>query len=259
LQILQFAAAALMAGAVALVSRSLALLSRSGAWAAFALGTLVFGLGGWRAALPLLAFFASSSVLGRLRRWLRPGLRFAKDGPRGARQVAANSGVAAFSLLLSVVSAHASSGYWAAIYAAALASANADTWATEIGGLSSKEPRLITTMRRVPAGVSGAISLQGVVASAAGAALVGVSACWLPGFSMRLLLIVSAAGVAGMLCDSLLGAMLQARYQTADGAISEERGEGSKRVSGLTWLNNDGVNFTASAIAASIACALCGK
>lgn len=148
----------------------------------------------------LLAFFVSSSLLSR------------KHSTRNERQVLANGGVAAVAALL---------GSWPG-FAGALAAANADTWATEIGGRSSTDPRLITTWQRVPAGTDGGMTLVGTLGGVAGAALIaGVSyVVGNPAFTM-----LTTAGVFGMLLDSLLGASLQGKVR---------------------WIDNDAVNLVAT-------------
>jgi len=70
-------------------------LSRSGATAAFAIGTLTFGFGGWQLTVVLLAFFSSSVALGRIGRARKKTLTdIGKSGARDAWQVLANGGIA---------------------------------------------------------------------------------------------------------------------------------------------------------------------
>ena len=118
--------------------------------------------------------------------------------------------------------------------AAALAEAAADTVASEIGQTRGRTAVLITTWEAVPAGTDGGITFPGTVAGAA-AALAIASVCvfgrllpvtrlWLP----------AAAGFAGMLTDSVLG------------AACERHG----------WINNEGVNFLSTLTAAGLAYAL---
>ena len=61
---MQFVLGFLLALAIAAAARLLRSLSYSGAVAATVLGTIVYGFGGWQAALILIAFFVSSSLLG---------------------------------------------------------------------------------------------------------------------------------------------------------------------------------------------------
>ena len=151
----------LLASIIAFAARRVKALSRSGEIAALVLGTVIFGLGGFGWALLLLTFFISSSVLSRLfgRRKRSLDEKYAKGSERDAWQVLANGGVAGIFALLHAFYP-AETWPWVGC-AAALAAANADTWATELGVLSPTAPRLITTGRPVEPGTSGGIELDG--------------------------------------------------------------------------------------------------
>ena len=141
--------------------------------------------------------------------------------------------------------------------AGSLAAAAADTWGTEIGTLSAQDPRLITSGRRVPAGTSGGVTAAGLTASAVGAIFVAAVAALLgwPGSVARAALL---GGITGALADSLLGALWQARRRCPVCNSPTERtvhGCGARTVhaSGLSWLDNDGVNFLSGGVGAGIA------
>ena len=168
--------------------------------AALAVGVATIYGFGWRGLAMLLAFFVSSSLLST------------KHTSRNARQVVANGGVAALAAL-------AGNWLW---FAGALATANADTWATEIGSRSSTMPRLITTGRSVPAGTDGGMTLLGTVGGITGAGFIAAVLLVLEG---RGALMIAVAGVFGMLLDSLLGATVQGKVR---------------------WMDNDAVNLTAT-------------
>ena len=234
----------LAAAAISLVSARIRLLSTSGAMAAFFVGTVVFALGGWRAALPLIVFYVSANAWGRWRRDRKAKIALEKGGPRDAWQVLANGGLP----MLAVLAAFFQSSHgalWHLVYIAALAEGNADTWATEIGAASSERPRLITTMKPVAVGRSGAVSLTGMAAALAGAILVGISALPLfnAGHLAKEITIAAGAGLAGAVFDSLLGATVQ--FEPRDGSYD-----------GIRWIGNDLVNFL-SGLLACIAAALC--
>jgi uncharacterized protein (TIGR00297 family) len=188
-------------------------LTGRGAAAALAVGlATIYGFG-WRGMALLLAFFVSSSLLTRAA---------AGGGRRNARQVLANGGVAALAAL---------AGNWT-WFAGALAAANADTWATEIGSFSPTPPRLITNGTRVPAGTDGGMTLLGTVGGVAGAGLIAGLAGVLPRASGPgstnpgwVVIAVATAGVVGMLLDSLLGATVQGK---------------------IRWMDNDAVNLAAT-------------
>ncbi len=242
-------------------------LSRSGALAAILLGTAVFGLGGLPWAALLLGFFISSSLLSRLFRRRKQSLeeKFSKGSQRDAAQVAANGGIAG-ALALAQVVFPASPLPWLAA-AAALAAANADTWATELGVLSPVKPRLITSGKVVEMGTSGGLTPLGTLAALAGAAFIALLAGLFPPSGMKVAplwaaLLVTLAGFLGSLIDSLLGATVQAIYTCPRCAKETERhplhscGTPTLPFRGWRWLNNDGVN-AACTLSAAGAAALC--
>lgn len=224
-------------------------LTTDGAVAATAVGSLVFRLGGVPGASALLAFFVSASALSRLgrARKARGPLAQAKGAQRDAAQVLANGGVAAACLGLG-----ARGGFLGA-----LAAANADTWATELGMLAAGRPRLITTLRPVETGRSGGVTWAGLLASLGGAGVVG--AAW--AITTRQVAAVGVAIIAGMVgsvVDSFLGATVQGLYRcTRCGALSEDAtharcGGRGELLSGLSWIGNDAVNALATASGALV-------
>lgn len=244
----------MLAVVVAFGAYSVGSLSRSGAWAAVAVGTLTFGVGGVLPAVLLLLFFFSSSGLSRVggARKRSVAAAFSKGGRRDHGQVLANGALAA---LLSVGYGLTGGGLWLAGLAGALAAVNADTWATELGVLARQEPRRITTGERVAAGTSGAVSLPGVLAALGGALGIGLPAGVALG-RPALAGVLALAGLAGSLFDSLLGATLQAIYFCPACGKETERhplhgcGSPTRPLRGWRWLDNDGVNFAASLVGA---------
>ncbi len=221
-------------------------LTRSGALAAWGVGAVVFGVGGWTAAGALLAFFVSSTALSRWRKKRKDALGYEKGGRRDAGQVLANGGVAAACLLLTSFGVKAGM----LLFLAALAAANADTWATEIGSALGGQPFDIRTGRKANAGESGAVSLPGTAAALGGAAVLGLFAG-----SGVAGLIVMAAGFCGALLDSLLGAAVQAQWRDPlDSSRWTERPQPYPPERGWPWLGNDWVNVfcTLSAVVLAV-------
>lgn len=243
-----------------LVAWLLGSLSKSGAIGAAVTGGLIFGLGGVPWATLLLLFFISSSLLSKTFPGKKSAFRekFSKSSQRDWGQVLANGGVGTLLVVLMVFLPD-KIWIWCA-YAGAIASVNADTWATEWGVLSSHPPRLITTCKRVVPGTSGGISAQGMLATLAGASLIGITAAGFSskGWDWAILLAVTLGGVCGSLFDSLLGATTQAIYYCPRCDKETERypqhscGTGTTQVRGWKWLDNDWVNFLASAFGALV-------
>lgn len=225
-------------------------LTPGGLAAALAVGAAVaWGLG-WQGLVLLFAFFLSGSLLTQLAERRAPR--------RTARQVIANGGVAAVAALC---------GAWS-VTAGALAAAAADTWATELGAFSPLAPRLITTGARVTRGASGGITALGTAGGVAGALVIAALAAWLrprgvapgsvyPGHTQTLL-VLTVAGVAGMLADSVLGATGQGKYECPACDARFERGstvchEPVRLTKGWRWLDNDAVNLAATLVGAAVA------
>lgn len=244
------------AATLSLAAQRLGALSRDGALAATIVGALTFVAGGIRWSALLVAFFLSSSVLSHLPA-ATPDDIGTKSARRDATQVLANGGVAAVCALFAIFN-HAN--LWATPFAAAVAGATADTWATEIGRRVSSRPRLITTGRAVPPGTSGAVSGMGSLAATFGALFVAATTgLALPSVAP---LTVAVAGVAGSFVDSVLGATVQeVRRCPHCGSATEQRvhrmcGTRTDIIRGVPGVQNDAVNALATAAAAIIAVAI---
>jgi uncharacterized protein (TIGR00297 family) len=261
---LQFLVGLGLAGLIALAACRVRSLDRSGAWAAALLGALIFGLGGWQAAFVLLAFFISSSLLSRLfkRQKEDAEAEFAKGGQRDAWQVLANGGLAA-AFLIPHALAPEQTWPWLG-FAGALAAANADTWATELGTLNPGPPHLITNLgKRIERGASGGVSWLGTLAALGGAALIALAAGLVStGGGILFFAAVTASGLIGSLVDSLLGATVQAMYFCPLDRKETEKhplhGCGTRTVPlrGWKWMNNDSVNFLCTAAGGALAVGL---
>ncbi len=234
-----------LAAVVAAAAYRARALTRSGAFAAWGIGAVVFGVGGWSAAGALLTFFGTSTALSRWRKKRKDALGYEKGGRRDAGQVLANGGVAAACLLLTLFGVT----HGTLPFLSALAAANADTWATEIGSALGGQPFDLRTGRKASAGESGAVSLPGTAAALGGAALLGLFAGgWAAG------VIVTLAGFFGALLDSLLGAAVQAQWHDPlNPARWTERPQPSPPERGWRWLGNDWVNVCCTLAAAALA------
>lgn len=243
----------ILIGYVAYRRRSL---SQSGWLGAVLTGTLTFGFGGWTWGCALVFFFVTSSLLSRYRHTQKEriaGEKFEKGGQRDLMQALANGGIGA--LLALIYGLSNEPPLLLAMYAGTIGTVIADTWATELGVLARQPPRLITTLRLAPPGTSGAVTMAGTLAGAAGALLIGgvmtllewlERAAWSP----WLMLVAVVGGVVGSLVDSLLGATLQASYRNYQGHETERandpHGTPHPLIRGWRWMNNDAVNCLSS-------------
>ncbi len=232
-------AASLLASAAAW---RLGALSPDGALAAVAVGTTVAGAGDWMWAVLLVVFVAAASCASALPPRPQPPRRT-------ARQVLANGSVAALAALLHPQPVAA------AVFAGAVAAAWADTWATEFGVRYGGTPRTLWGWRVAAPGLSGGVTWAGTAAGVAAALCCGLAASVL---GVAPAGPTAAAGVAGMLVDSLVGGTLQAQFRcTRCGRVGETAacgcGAPARPVRGLRWLDNDVTNLLATASGGGLA------
>ncbi len=261
-----------LSGLIAFAAYRRGSLSRSGVAGAMIVGTAIFGFGGWVWGMLLVIFFVLSSLLSHYRETAKADLaeKFDKGHRRDLGQTLANGGAGA--LLALAYWLHPSPALLAA-FVGAMATVNADTWATELGVLSRRPPRLVTTWQAVERGTSGGVSGLGTLAALAGALTIGLAALVCsaldglfggPGFALAGWTLLPAAllgGLAGSLVDSLLGATVQAIYYSARRHKETEKridpdGTPNARRRGWRWLNNDGVNFVSSLAGALVGVAM---
>jgi uncharacterized membrane protein len=205
---------------------------------------------GWQGGAVLAAFFVSSNLISRLvPRDAQPAID-PKSDRRDHWQVYANGAAAAAGGAIGVVAPEL--GLW--LVTAALSAAAADTWATTVGCRSRVAPRRIWSRRLAPAGSSGGVTSLGTAGAAVGALVVAGTAAVASG-TPSLFPVGTLIGFLGMIVDSTLGALAQGRFHCpACNVGSEWRvhrcGAATVREGGLAWMNNDGVNFLATALAA---------
>jgi uncharacterized protein (TIGR00297 family) len=243
-----------LAALFSLLALALKALNPAGTVAAFVVGTLVFAIGRVNGALALVTFFITSSLLSRIRTASKCKARdlSEKGVTRDMGQALANGGVPLILLIASMFNPC----WWSYMFfLAALASATADTWATEIGTLFRAKPFSIRSFSRVPPGSSGAVSGAGTAAAATGSSVIALFAGFYGqtgGFSLFSFIAVAVSGFAGCIVDSLLGATAQAQFGSPEGGLIESPSDGAQLVRGVYWMRNDMVNFISSASAAVI-------
>lgn len=250
---LRLLAGAVAAAVVAVAAWRAGSLSARGAASAFVVGWIACAAG-WEWAALLLVFFIAGSALSRLpsERAVEVEQIVEKGARRDAVQVLANGGIFALAAAGTLLWP---SAFWAAAAIGALAAATADTWATEVGTRLGGAPRSILDWGLVRRGTSGAVTPAGLLASVAGAALIGAVARAL---EVAGLMPVLLGGVGGALADSLLGATVQERRRCDSCGMATERrihtcGTPSRPAGGIAFVDNDVVNFIATAVGALIA------
>ncbi|MFH0713798.1 MAG: DUF92 domain-containing protein [Candidatus Micrarchaeota archaeon] len=194
---------------------------------------------------------------------------FAKGATRDLMQVFANGAGAA---ILAVIYYFYPHDVVFLAFAVVLATVNADTWATELGILSRSKPVLITNFKTVRRGVSGAVSIYGLLAAFIGSLLIALGAVLfiyfdsvyfgsifrVPGGVYLFVAVVSVFGVLGSLVDSILGAVVQIMYYCKKCRKETERtvhrcGRHTVYYKGIKFFDNDVVNLISSLVTGLLA------
>jgi uncharacterized protein (TIGR00297 family) len=246
------------AGTVALLAWRAGSLSGSGAGAALIVGTVCLTAGrAWGVFLVLWFVLASlASKVGQRAKEAATGDVVAKGGPRDALQVLANGGVYAAAALVALVRPELAA-VAAALGAAALVAAGADTLATETGTLSKGRPWSLRTGGFVPTGSSGAVSVPGSAGMLLAALGFALSAYGVGLIPMTAVAPVALAGVAGAVVDTIVGAWWQARRWCPSCERETEQarhrcGAATVPYRGVSWLGNDAVNLICTVAGAAV-------
>lgn len=234
-------------------------LTTSGAAAAFVVGLAVYAGFGAKGLFLLGIFFATSSFWSNYKSAAKRTLeeKLAKGATRDWRQVFANGGMAA---VFSILYLFYQDQILLLGFMVSLASANSDTWASEIGSLSKRAPIYIRTFKRVDKGTSGAVSMLGSTAALLGALTIAVVGFLLFKPAPLVLALVFIFGYLGNVIDTLFGAFIQQVYACRQCGIETEKrfhcGQPTSQIKGISLMDNDMVNFLSGLFAAMLAIAL---
>ena len=223
-------------GVLISVAQRFPVLTRAGWCHAGLLGTVLWGSLGWRGWLAVVAYLVLGSLVTKLgfARKLDLGLAEARGGRRGPENVW-GSAFTGLVLAMLIAAGLGSERLLLIGFAASFAAKLADTFGSEIGKRWGRNTLLITTLRPVPAGTEGAVSVEGTLASAAGSLLMTLVMALLGLLSSAsAVVLVSVVGLLSTLLESLLGATGQGRWP---------------------WLSNELVNGLQTAWAALLAMA----
>jgi len=229
------AIAALVTLFFGILARKLRGVSRSGAIAGMVVCFLLYAGAGPGAFAGLVSVFVLTWLATRVgyHKKRRMGTAEPLNG-RTAQQVLANLGVAA-----ACAGLYPATGKQVLLLgvASALSEAAGDTASSELGQALSERVLLITSWKQVPAGTDGGISVVGTLGGIMAACVVSL-VCAVTGLlPARWLGIAVTGAVVGIIADSYLGALFERRK----------------------LLNNEGVNFLSTAVAAGVAMLLAAR
>jgi len=223
---------------IAVIASLAGWMDRPGALSAVVVGVAITVGLGLPGLMVMIAFFVIGTAATKLgyREKAARGIAQEKGGARGWRNAWANGGVPALLALLAGAAAMrpgaGTMGLLLAVaYAAAVATAAADTCSSEVGKAYGRRTFLVTTFRPVAPGTEGAVSLEGTTAGVLGGAVVGAVGAVAGLYAWPLAVVVAAAGLLGSLAESVVG------------TVAERKG----------WMGNDLLNAFNTAAGAGIA------
>ena len=178
-----------------------------------------------------------------------------KGGIRGIKQVLANGAAGCFCIFLYRITGE--SAFLIAYYAS-IFEVMADSIASDVGVLSKRPPRDICTWKVVSRGISGGVSVLGLLASGLVCVAGGLAAGAILHSSLKDIMIIILAPYLGMLTDSVIGSLIQVKYTCCVCGIQTERTEhcGKKTMisGGCKKISNSMVNTICTVVAAIAAC-----
>ena len=177
-----------------------------------------------------------------------------RSGARGIVQVIANALAATIAAVVGFI---LKKPELMMVYAAALTECLADSLASDVGVLSKKDPVDICRMKRIKRGLSGGVSLLGTLSALAGCVWMFLISWIFFGLSLDLFIVIIVIPMVGILIDSILGSLVQAKYECAVCGKSTEKtfhcGEKANHVGGIRLINNDAVNIISNFVTAILA------
>lgn len=220
-------------GVLALAGYSARSVNFSGALGGWFLGTILILGAGWPMYVALLAFFVIGTVTTKLgyARKAKLGLAQEGGGRRGFSHAFSNVGVAAIcAIAVSRLSRVDESPFEWMMLAylmgiASLATAAADTTASEIGQWIGRRAFLPLTLRRVAVGTEGAISIEGTLAGVVGGFLVALAAVAALHYGLDLdpgaiaIALVTACAFLGSYLESIAGSWNRKRISLVPNGV----------------------------------------
>lgn len=207
--------------------------SFSGAIGGWFLGTILILGAGWPMYVALLTFFIIGTAATKLgyQRKAKLGLAQEGGGRRGFSHAFSNVGVAAIcAIAVSRLSrVDASPLEWMTLAylmgIASLATAAADTTASEIGQLIGRRAFLPLTLKRVPVGTEGAISIEGTLAGLVAGFVVALAAVTSMQYGLELSVtplaipLVTASAFLGSYLESIAGSWNRKRISPVPNGV----------------------------------------
>ncbi|ELS01536.1 TIGR00297 family protein [Xenococcus sp. PCC 7305] len=201
---------------------------------AWVLGVLVWGTLGWRGYTVVMFYFLVGSAVTKIGMAEKEaaGIAEKRSGMRGPENVWGSALTATICALMTIFFDSPLQELLILGYVASFATKLSDTSASEVGKAYGKSTFLITTLKPVPKGTEGAISLEGTVAGMVASIAIAMIAYLLGMINPWGIICCIVAAFIATNIESLIGATLQEQWQ---------------------FLTNEVVNFVNTTIGAIVA------
>ena len=201
---------------------------------AWLLGVLVWGTLGWQGYAVVMFYFLVGSGVTKIGMAEKEaaGIAEKRSGMRGPENVWGSALTATICALMTIFVESPLKELLILGYVASFATKLSDTTASEVGKAYGKSTFLITTLKPVPRGTEGAISLEGTVAG-----MIASIAIAIIGY------LVGMINFVGIIC-CILAAFIATNIESLIGATLQERWQ---------FLTNEVVNFINTTIGAIVA------
>ncbi len=207
------------------VFRRYPIMTKSGWMSAGILGTLLWGSLGWKGWISVVLYLLLGSLVTKIgfKYKNKLGIAEKRGGRRGPENVLGSASTGLF-LALMIELNLANLILLKLGFAASFAAKLADTFGSEIGKRYGKNTFLITTFKKVSQGTEGAISLEGTIASLAGALLMSFVMFILGFITIEKgffgFFIVCFSGFTATIFESFIGATFQDKFDLSNETVN---------------------------------------
>jgi uncharacterized protein (TIGR00297 family) len=212
-------------------------LNVSGTTAALFVGVYISVLTNWRYLIPLALFLGSGSLASKLNQHTKE-----KNG-RDAVQVFANGFVALICISFFAISKNK---IFELAYFTSIAISMSDTMSSEIGKYFKQKTYNIIGFHKMEIGLSGGISIAGTTAGLFASLILATCCYFIFTLSFLQTTSITTVGFVGMLVDSVLGSLFQAKYKDSSNCLTESKTD--QLIKGYSWCTNDLVNVISNII-----------
>ncbi|CAN6482751.1 unnamed protein product [Victoria cruziana] len=213
-------------------------LSISGIGSAFLLGVLTWRSFGPSGFLLVATYFVIGTAATKLKIAQKEaeGVAERRRGRRGPGSVIGSSAAGCLCAFLSIfeIGGKSLAGLWQLGFVASFCTKLSDTVSSEIGKAYGKTTYLVTTLKIVPRGTEGAVSMEGTVAGLLASTIFASIGNYLGLIDFREAVLCVIASQVANFGESLIGAIFQGK-------------------DGFRWLTNDAVNVINISIGAALA------